>query len=164
MKSKYILGTVVGIMLLGIGTAVFAHSQMRGFGFGMHRGQGAFLAHLSRKLDLSQGQQDEVKQMWQAEKPAIVPLVQQLAQAHKQMVQAENGGNFDQAKVTAIANQQAQVLSQLIVEKEKLTAKFYAILTPEQRNKFDTMRERQLTHIDQFVQRMASNEPTTQAK
>jgi protein CpxP len=156
MKTRYIIAAVAVVLLLGFGTAMFARAEWHGGPF--HHGKGGILVHLTRKFDLTAAQQTEVKQMWQAEKPSVVPLVQQLAQLHKQMIAATANGNFDQAKVTAIANQQSQVLSQLIVEKAKLTSKFYTLLTPEQRTKFDTMQQRRLTHIDNFVQKLAANQ------
>jgi Spy/CpxP family protein refolding chaperone len=156
MRTKYIVGALLAVLLLGLGTILFAHVRWGGpLGHGGQRGEGAFLAHLTRRLDLTPAQQTEVKQMWQAEKPAVVPLVQQLASLNKQMAEATSNGTFDQAKVTAIANQESQLVSQLIVEKEKLTVKFYTLLTPEQRTKFDTVRQRRLTRIDEFVQQMA---------
>jgi Spy/CpxP family protein refolding chaperone len=159
MKTKYIVWSLLAVMLVGVGTALYARAQWGGpLGFGGHRGQGAFLAHLSRRLDLTPAQQGDVRQMWQTEKPAVMPLVQQLAQLNKQMAEVSTGASFDQAKVAAIANQESQVISQLIIEKEKLTAKFYTLLTPEQRTKFDTMRQHRLERIDQFVQRMTTEQ------
>jgi Spy/CpxP family protein refolding chaperone len=157
MKRKYVVLAMLAL-LIGTGTALLAHAQMGHIGgFGRYHGEQAFLGHLTRKFDLTEPQQNEVKQLWQAEKPTVMPLVQQLAQNHKLMIAATANGTFDEAKVNTIAKSQAQTLAQLMVEKEKLTAKFYTLLTPEQRTKFDAMRQRQVSHIDQFVQKMATN-------
>lgn len=159
MRPKYIVSALAAAALLAFGTVLYAHVQWSGpFGFGGHRHGGGVIAHLTRRFDLTPAQQAELKQMWQAEKPTVVPLVQQLASLNKQMAEATNGGAFDQAKVAAIANQESQLVSQLIVEKEKLTVKFYTMLTPEQRTKFDAMRQRKLSRIDEFVQRMATEQ------
>lgn len=158
MKRKYV---VLGIFVLLIAavTAMVAHAQMRHMGgWGWPHGEQAFIQHLTKRYDLTEAQQAEVKQLWQAEKPTIMPLVQQLAQGHNQMVAATANGTFDEVKVSGIAKSQAQTLAQLMVEKERLTAKFYTILTPEQRTRFDSMRQRQISHIDRFLQKMATNQ------
>jgi Spy/CpxP family protein refolding chaperone len=159
MKRKYIAVGMI-VLLIGTGTALLANAQMRhaGFGFGWPHGEQAFLSHLTNMFDLTDAQQTEVKQLWQAEKPTVMPLVQQLAEGHKQMVAATANGAFDEAKVTPIAQKQAQTLTQLLIEKEKMTAKFYTLLTPEQRGKFDRIRQRRLNHIDEFLQRMAASQ------
>lgn len=165
MKTKYAIAAIAALGLLGFGTAIYARAQFGGaFGFRGHRGGGAFFAHLTRRLDLTPAQQAEAKQIWQSEKPTVVPLLQQLSQLNKQMAEATTGGTFDQAKVATIANQESQVVAGLIVEKEKMTVKFYTLLTPEQRTKFDTMRQHRLARIDQFVQRIAAQPPTQQSK
>ncbi len=156
MKNKYLVGALLGVLLVGLGTALYARAQWSGFGG--HRGGERLMAHLTRKFDLTTAQQTEVKQMWESEKPAVTPLVQQLSQLNKQMAQATAGGSYDQAKVAAIANQESQVISQLILEKEKLTSKFYTLLTPEQRIKFDSMQQRRLERIDRFVQHLTTEQ------
>jgi Spy/CpxP family protein refolding chaperone len=159
MKRKYIAVGMI-VLLIGAGTALLASAQMRhaGFGFGWPHGEQAFLSHLTDMFDLTEAQQAEVKHLWQAEKPTVMPLLQQLAEAHKQMIAATANGAFDDAKVTPIAQKQAQTLTQLLVEKEKMTAKFYTLLTPEQRGKFDRIRQRHLSRMDEFLQRMAANQ------
>ncbi|HYH00777.1 MAG TPA: Spy/CpxP family protein refolding chaperone [Terriglobales bacterium] len=161
MKNRYIvLGLVV--LLFGAGSILFAQARRAhlgsGMGLGMWHGRGeqAFLDRLTMIFDLTEAQQSEIKQMWQAEKPNVLPLVQQLAQTHKQMVSASANGKFDQAAVTSLANKEAQIIAQLIVEKERITAKFYALLTPEQRAKFDRIQQRKLSRIEQFVQKLAA--------
>ena len=155
MKRKYI---VIGmlVLLVGAGTALLAESKVGRMGW--HHGKHNIMQRLTRKFDLTQAQQNDVKQMWQSEKPTIIPLLKQLADGNKQMVAATANGNFDEAKVNAIAKSQSQTISQLMVEKEKLATKFYTILTSEQRTKFDAMRQKRISHFDQFIQRMATNQ------
>ncbi len=53
----------------------------------------------------------------------------------------EKTGQFDEAKVQAVAKGQAEIISQLIVEKARMKSRMYAVLTPEQRAKAEQMRE-----------------------
>lgn len=157
MKRRYI---VIGmlVLLVGAGSLLFAQARRSHFGMGMGMwhggGEQAFLDHLSMMFDLTDAQQAEVKQMWAAEKPNVMPLVQQLAATHKQMMAASANGKFDEAAVQSLANKQGQAIAQLIVEKQRMTAKFYSILTPEQRAKFDRIQQKRLSRMDQFVQKL----------
>jgi Spy/CpxP family protein refolding chaperone len=55
---------------------------------------------------------------------------------------AEENGPFDEVKVRAIADKQAAILAQLLVERQRLISKIYNdVLTPEQRTKADELRK-----------------------
>ncbi|MFB3814784.1 MAG: Spy/CpxP family protein refolding chaperone [Terriglobales bacterium] len=154
MRSKYVKWT--GLLLLVIAGGVLAFAQVRqhygGRGMGMH---GRFLHRMARYLELTEAQKAQIKSMWQAEKPAVMPLVRQLADARKQMLQLTANGSFDQEKVQALANQQSQALAQLIVEKQKLESQIYSrVLTPEQRTKVDQMRQKHTARIDTWLQKL----------
>ncbi len=147
--KKFGIIAAIAVVVLGVTLAVHAEAKFR------HASQtwggppmaGRFLQHMADVLDLTDAQQAQVKSMWQAERPNIMPLVQQLADAHKQMVAVTANGKFDQAQVQTIANQQAQTIAQLIVEKQKLQSQIYGILTPDQQAKFARIQQR---HIDRM--------------
>ncbi len=162
MKIKYVVWTAVAALIIAGGAAFgFAQMQHRHAWYPGMMGE-RFMAHMARYLNLTEAQQAEIKSMWQAEKPAVQPLLQQLANGRKQMLAATANGTFDEAKVRAIANQQSQTLAQLIVEKEKLTSEVYnKVLTPEQRTKVDQMRQKQTARVDQWLQHLAN--PNTEA-
>jgi len=156
MKSKHIQWAL-GVVLFVAGIVVLAHSQAMP-GKGMHRGgwgrHGMFLRHMARELNLTDAQKAQIKSLAQAERPAIQPLVQQLAGLRKQMLTATANGAFDQEKVQAIANQQAQILAQLMVARQQLQSKIYnTVLTSDQKAKADQFRQGQLSRIDQWVQK-----------
>ena len=102
----------------------------RGGGFGGH-----MLGFYTDYLDLTDAQQAQMKDILAKEKPAIRPLMQQLAQGHQQMKQFEQAGAFDEAKVRAIASQQTQTMTELMVQKARIKSELMAVLTPEQKDK-----------------------------
>ena len=55
---------------------------------------------------------------------------------------ATAGGQFNEEQVRSLAANQAQTITELLVAKERVKAKVYAVLTPEQRKQADTMLER----------------------
>jgi Spy/CpxP family protein refolding chaperone len=158
MKRKYVLWAMAAVVVLA-GTAVLSGQvqQPRGkWGPGMmgHRGPLGFLA---RQLNLTDAQKAQIKAMWEAEKPTVQPLLQQLANGRKQMLSLTANGAFDQAKVSALANQQSQAIAQLIVEKEKLQSQIYSqVLTPEQRVKFGQLQQKRTARIDNWLQKLAT--------
>ena len=80
------------------------------------------------QLNLSDDQKAQVKQIFQTERPTLKPLMQQEGQAHLQMMQLVTSGNFDQAKATAIATQEAQTHIQVEVEHAKIHSQIYQLL------------------------------------
>ena len=105
------------------------------------------VVRLSRHLDLTDAQQQQLQATLQAEVPRLRPLMQQLAEQKKQMLAATAAGQFDQARVSAIANQQAQTMAALIVARQEIASKVYTLLTPEQRIRFDQMRQQRLERM-----------------
>jgi len=91
--------------------------------------------HLLKQLDLTSDQHAQVKAIWQKEKPALQPLMQQMRQNHEAMKALEAAGPFDEAKVTALATQNSQTMIQLQVEHERMKSEIMAILTPDQKAK-----------------------------
>lgn len=162
---KYV-NWIVGVLLIAVGVVALARPVWAGWSaarsvrggwsagppYGWcHRGQFG-LALLAHHLDLTDAQQTQIKTIWKSERPTVLPLIRQLADGHKQMAAATANGNFDEGRVRLIADQQAQTVAQLLVEKEKLTSKIYSkVLTPEQRTKADHMRAQMNNRIDQFL-------------
>ena len=101
--------------------------------------RGGFAAHMlgfyADYLDLTDAQQAQMKDILAREKPTIRPLMRQMALAHQQMRQLEQAGNFDEAKVRALATQQSQTMTELIVQKARIKSELIALLTPEQKDK-----------------------------
>jgi protein CpxP len=93
------------------------------------------------KLNLTDAQKNQMHSIMTEERPKIKPLVQNLKEGRDQLRTLRKSGQFDEAKVRAIAKGQADIRTELIVEKERVKSKIYAILTPEQRAQAEQMRE-----------------------
>ena len=106
-----------------------------GFGFGGH-----MLNYFSDVLDLTQAQQDQMKAIMEKEKPTIQPLVKQLMQAHKDLSAQEDSGTFDEAKVRALAAQNTQTLTELMVQKARIHSEMMQVLTADQKTKLAALK------------------------
>ena len=114
------------------------------------------MAHLARALNLTEEQKSQIQAIHEAERPNIEPLVRQLAELRRELRTVTSQGQFDEAQVRNLANQQAQTFADLIVAKERVKSKVYTIFTPEQRAKLDEIHARMK---DRFLQRMDREEP-----
>jgi protein CpxP len=138
-KKSIILAAI--FMALAAGLAATASAQHKGMGFG--RNNGWMLKHMTRQLNLTEAQQTQNKDIMASEKTKIKPMMQQLRQNQK-AEDANMTGTFDENQARAFANKQAQLMTDLIVEKERMRSQVYAVLTPEQRQKaLQLMQERQ---------------------
>jgi len=157
MKSKYLAIALALVLVAGGVTAVWATASARAHGmmFG-HMGW------IARKLDLTDAQKTQLQAAIQAERPNFEPLVKQLAANHQQMLVATRGGNFDEAQVRTLANQQAQTLADLMVIRERVIAKVYStVLTADQKTKADALRQHMLDRMTQRFQEQITQPTTT---
>jgi len=100
-----------------------------GMGMGMEMGHLHFLA---AKLNLTDDQKTQMKAIMQKEHPAMKPLHQQMEQVDQQLRQYVEG-NFDEAKVQALALQKAQLQAQMTVQETRTHNELYQVLTSDQK-------------------------------
>jgi protein CpxP len=146
--------TAVAVALLG--TVAAAQESPRG----PHGGEFGGPRMELRRLDLTDAQKAQVKQIMAAEKPTLQPLMQQEMQNHKQMTALVRSGSFEEAKAQPIAAQQAQIHSQIAMERAKMDAQIYQLLTQEQKTK---LAEREATR-DQWMQQREQAAPPPDAE
>ena len=144
-KMKKIIVALIAIVTLALG-AVFVSAQKsdhkgghEGRGFkrgGHHRGGGMML----RGLDLTDAQKTQVKEIMDASKAKVQPLRASMKANREKLRLATENGKFDEAQVLSIANENASVSAQLLVERQRTKAQIFNILTPEQREKSAQMK------------------------
>ena len=95
--------------------------------------------HLTQALGLTEAQATELKPFLDAERATVDALMKKLGDSHRAIEEASKDGKFDEAQVRTLAGAHAQVQVDLIVEQERVKAKIYSVLTPEQRAKAQQM-------------------------
>lgn len=148
-----VVGTLAALLVAGIAFA----QEGGGPGPMHHRMGGPFMGHpgfamMLHQLNLTPDQKAQVKQILQAEKPTLKPLMQQEFQAHQQLAQLVTSGNFDQAKAAAIATQEAQTHIQLEVEHAKVASQIYQLLDSTQKAKVADMLAKHEQRMQQHFQ------------
>ncbi len=130
---KKAIVAVLGVLVIGIGAfVVFAQRSEGGKrgGFG-HRRMGMIF----KKLDLTEEQKTKAQEIVKGAFEKNKGTFDALKANREKMKAATASGAFDEAAVTAIASEQAGLMSQMIVEKERTKSQIFAILTDEQKAK-----------------------------
>ena len=109
--------------------------------FGRHHGHFGLWKMFARKLNLTDAQKNQIKTIVSEERPKMKPMFQQLKAGREQLDALIKSGPFDEAKVRSIAKAQADTLADMIVAKQRMKSKIYAVLTPEQHAKAEKLRE-----------------------
>ena len=125
------------------------HSHHMGMGMEGH------MHFLAAKLNLTDDQKTQMKALMQKERPTMQPLHEQERQIDQQLRQYVEG-NFDQAKVAALAGQKAQIQAQLTVEETKIHNQLYQLLTDDQKTQLKQM---EANHQARMQQRMNKQAP-----
>jgi periplasmic protein CpxP/Spy len=163
MKLKIAVMTFALAMASG---AAIAQEEGPGPGGPMHHGmRGEFMGDHGlglplHQLNLTDDQKSQIKQIFQAEKPNMKPLMQQQFQSHQQLIQLVTSGNFDQAKATAIAAQESQTHVQLEVEHAKIASQIYQLLSSDQKAKVADLIAKHQQRMQEHMQKQS--EPAEQ--
>jgi periplasmic protein CpxP/Spy len=132
MNSK--LTAITAVLTLCAGMAL----AQSGSGAPMHHRRGGFMGEMElplRQLNLTDDQKAQIKQIFQAEKPSMKPLMEQEHTARMQMVQLVTSGTFEQSKAAAIAAQESQTHMQIEIAHAKIASHIYQLLSSDQKAK-----------------------------
>ncbi|HEX7287176.1 MAG TPA: Spy/CpxP family protein refolding chaperone [Candidatus Angelobacter sp.] len=151
------------ILAMAAGLAATVLAQGPRMGHGRHGGGMDMLPRMTKALNLTDAQQAQIKSIMQAERAKIQPLMQQLHQ-NEQAQNAAVTGTFDEAKTQSFAAGQAQLMSSLIVEKQRAKSQIYAVLTPEQQQKAQTLLQQRGQRRQEWMQKHQPKQvpPTTE--
>lgn len=141
---KKIIIAILALVVLATGV-MFAVGQRqkeegRHGGFGKHGRHGGGFGMMFRGIDLTDEQKAKLKEFRAAGDETLKPTMEALKANREKMEQSTANGAFDEAQVTALANEQASLHAKMIVERERAKAQFFSILTDEQKAKVAEMK------------------------
>ena len=143
--KKIIFGIAAAVILTTASIFVIAQRSGGKGGHEFGRGPGGHRGGIEmalRGLDLTGEQKAKVKEITEAAKTTAEPLMEQTRANHEKIRSLGTDGKFDQAQVEALAAEQGNLTAKMIVEKEKVKAQIFALLTDEQKAKAETMRSK----------------------
>jgi len=169
VKSKIAVVALMATLALALIAGLAFAQEVGGGGGPMHRGMhrdfmgmgGPEFGMFLHQLNLSDDQKAQVKQIFQNEKPTMKPLMQRQMQVRLQLMQLVTSGNFDVAKATAIANQEAQTHVAMEVEQAKIGSQIYQMLNSDQRAKVADMIAKHQQRMEQHLQNQEGPAPST---
>ncbi len=158
MTKKFWMVAITLLALIVGGVAVLSYAQDSATTTSQKvwRGHHARMAYLARELNLTDAQKAQIKDIFKANKATGLPLMQQMAANKKAMLEATANGNYDQAKIQALATQQGQLMTQMIVRKQAIQHQIYTqVLTPDQQAKAEQLRAQRISRIDNRMQKLS---------
>lgn len=135
MKKALIAILALAVLATGVMFAVGqkAADGERGFGKrGHHRGG---MGRMFRGLDLTEDQKAKLKQLHTASRTNLQSTREALKANRQKMQESTATGAFDEAQITALANEQAALSAKLIVERQRMKSQFFSLLTDAQKTK-----------------------------
>ena len=138
--KKYIIALVV-LTTFTIGV-VFAYTEKSGRDFFAHNRE-QFMQRIfdrvATKLNMSDEQKTQAQAILEDAKTRVEPLMAKIKQNHEASKDLGTDGVFNAEKTQQLANEQAEVMKQLFVEKEKTKAQLFAVLSDDQRQQAKKM-------------------------
>ncbi|PYX83426.1 MAG: hypothetical protein DMG70_10190 [Acidobacteria bacterium] len=162
MKSVRRRILAIALAVAGVGAAAVSQTVAkahRHMGGGQGLGLEPMVGFMTDYLDLTDAQQAQVNAIIASEKPNVLPLVQQVHQSQQQLRQLETSQTFDEGKVRAAASQQAQIMTELTVQKAKIHSEIFNILTPEQKSKATQFSQRREERFQKRMQQIEQAPP-----
>jgi Spy/CpxP family protein refolding chaperone len=106
-----------------------------------HRAEhGQRFDRISSALNLTDQQKEQARNIFKTEREATRPVRQELREERHAVQTAIQAGK-PEAEVEGLAKNEGPVLAKLAAARADASAKFYAVLTPEQRQKLATMHQ-----------------------
>jgi periplasmic protein CpxP/Spy len=113
---------------------------------------------LFAKLNLTDEQKAQAKTILQKEHPLMQPLFQQDRQLDLQLRQLVEG-NYDEAKVQALAAQKAQVQQQVTIQHTRTHNELYQLLTADQKAQLKQLEAQHEQRMQERMQRHMQQQP-----
>jgi len=138
MHRKHVANFLLASSLaLGLGPLAANAQPMLGEGMG-HRGHGMMHLH---SLNLTEAQRDQVFKIFHDQAPAMHEQMKQVHRSREDLRQLALAERFDEGRARQLADTQAKALAALAVMRAQTMARVREILTPEQRQRLEQMRE-----------------------
>lgn len=112
------------------------HGHAHGKGRGEHGGWHATM----RALDLTEAQRDQLFELRHAQAPAMREQMKAIRSAQRELRQLAMAQPYDAARAEVLARELGTAIAERTRMGTETRSKFYAMLTPEQREKLQTMR------------------------
>lgn len=98
------------------------------------------LARIAQALNLTDSQKQQAREIFQQARHSAQPVRQELKQNREALTAAAEADKSD-ADIQRLSTEQGRLLGQMVAIRTEASAKFYQMLTPDQRAKADQMHQ-----------------------
>ena len=140
MKKALIAILALAVLAAGVIFAVGQTTSKGEKGWGRRGGHHRGASMAFRAIGLTEDQKAKLKELRTASRTNIKPMREALKANREKMRTLTANGAFDEAQVTALANERAGLQAKLIVERQRTKSQFFAVLTDEQKAKLADMK------------------------
>lgn len=116
--------------------AIAQSKEAGGHGQGM-RGGGHMGGAMFRKLDLTDAQKTQMKQIRESHSQTLRPLMEQVRAKRQEIRQASQGGTVNEALVAQKLNEIAPLEAKLMGERSRVHQEMLSVLTADQKAKLE---------------------------
>lgn len=120
-----------------------------------HRRGGQMLGRLGQRLNLTDEQKAQMKQIGQNYRERTKTLRDELRAKHEELREANQGGAFNETLATQKLTEAAAIRAKLMGEQFKMRQEMMAVLTPEQKTQLDQLRQEFKNKREQFKSKRA---------
>lgn len=153
MRKTYLLSAALVAVL---GCAPLAFAQQAGAGWHGHHGM-AMGSHMYDKLNLSDAQRTQIKQLTRQDFAHAKPQMQSLRQARQAYESATPGTTAYQTAASSLAEAEADAARTRVTNEANLRAQIYQVLTPTQRTQLADMQAQHQARVQQWKQFQQQN-------
>ena len=148
--------SVVAALAVGMAFAQAPSTTAQpGSGKAAIRSRAVVRRRIAQALNLTDAQKQQAQAIIQQTRQTVQPLRQQSKQNRQALMAAVKAGKGD-VEIHQLALTQGNLAGQLVAARAEALAKFYSMLTPEQRAKADLMGQKLRQMIKQRVQKRLS--------
>jgi len=142
MKKRILIIASIAVLVVAATVFALAQGHMGGPGKEMHGGPEEMIEHISRELNLTDAQKTQAKAIFEAQKSTEDARHAKLEDIRKQIDAATANGQFDESVIRPLANQQAALMADEMVDHIRLHSQLFSLLTDEQKTKALEMMKR----------------------
>ena len=150
--------SIITAAAIGGSSLALASAGVAGFGHdGWHHGHGMTAMHELGKLNLTDAQRDNIKQLSKQSFEQLKPQMETLHQQRKAFEAMEPTASGYQTTANSLATAEANVARARVLQDASLRAQVYNVLTPAQRTQLATMRAQHEARMQQWKEFQAQH-------
>jgi Spy/CpxP family protein refolding chaperone len=117
------------------------------YGHGMkHGGRGFNIERMAEHLDLTAEQRSKIESIVEETRPRVKAIREQMRDNRKQLRELSAVGTYDKDAVRKLADAQGDLKADMIMLRTEQKSRIRSVLTEEQRNRMQAMRDKRQRH------------------